>query len=191
MNRTLTRVQQNDRGTLLIIALLIILVLSGLALIGVRTAIMESRQVGNYRSGEQSSHITQSGLTSVLALAVSKGDAFPEFVKANNYVINMTDVADPFFDTKIKGSFGYEYVNVGSGTNVNFVAKFTQPVDTNKVPGYPVNDQFVWKKYRITAYGYFGDQVVDINTPDSTLRNSTRSYVSYTYVGPYIMAGGQ
>ena len=187
-------IKQNDRGTLLILAMLIILVLSGLALIGVRNVLLESRQVGNFRTSEQSLHVTESGQSSVIAIAVDKGDTFPAFVAANGNKLSMTDVADPFFDTNAKGSFGHEYVNLGGGTNVNFVTEFSQPVDTNRVPGYPINDKYVWKKYRITTSGYFGDQVISIvngkKAVDDTLRNSNRQYVSYTFVGPYIIGGG-
>jgi hypothetical protein len=188
------RLQQNDRGTLLIVAMLVILVLAGLALIGVRNVILESRQVGNFRASEQSLHVTESGQASVMAIAVEKGDSFPVFIQANNFKLSMTDIADPFFDTNPKGSFGMEYVNLGDGTNVNFVTQFTQPVDTNRVPGYPISEQFIWKKYRISTSGYFGDQQISTEggkqTVDDTLRNSNRQYVSYTFVGPYIIGGG-
>ena len=81
------RLKQNDRGTLLIVAMLVILVLAGLALIGVRNVILESRQVGNFRASEQSLHVTESGQSSVIAIAVEKGDSFPVFIQANNFTI--------------------------------------------------------------------------------------------------------
>jgi hypothetical protein len=193
-NKNTSGLKQNDRGMLLIVAMLIILVLAGLALIGVRNVILESRHVGNFRTSEQALHVTESGQSSIMAVAVEKGDSFPAFIQANNFMLSMTDVADPFFDTKPKGSFGMEYVNLGGGTNVNFVTELTQPVDTNRVPGYPVNDQFIWKKYRITTSGYFGDQKISLvggkQAVDDTLRNANHQYVSYTFVGPYIIGGG-
>ena len=173
------------RGTLLVVALMIILVLAGIALIGVRNVSMELKTVGNFRAGEQASRVTEGGMLAVIALAVSKGDAFPQFVQAANYTIRMTDVSDAFFDVAAGGSFGYEFTNVGG---VDFVTTLSSPIDTNRIPGYPVSDSFVWKKYRMETAGYYGNRTV--TSPDDTLRNSLRRVVGFTYVGPYSVGGG-
>jgi hypothetical protein len=178
---------QKERGSLLVAAMLIILVLAGLGLIGVRNVILEHKQVGNYRVGEQALKVTDSGMTSAVALAASKGDAFPAFVLANGNNVSMADTSKSYFDTANRGSFGRELVQ---GGGVNFVTTFSAPYDTNRVPGYPVSDQFIWKKYRMTTNGYFGDQLIHPGVVDDTLRNSARRYVSYCYVGPFVLAGG-
>jgi len=178
---------QKERGSLLVAAMVLILVLAGLALIGVRNVLVEHMQVGNFRAGEQALKVTDSGMTSAIALAASKGDAFPSFVQANNYHVGMSDTAKAYFDTSTSGSFGREFANIGG---VNFVTTFSAPSDTNRVPGYPVSDQFIWKKYRMTTDGYYGNQLVDPNVVDDTLRNSSRRYISYCYVGPFVVAGG-
>ncbi len=181
----MNRLRPNDRGSLLLTGLLVIIVLAGLALVAVRNVVLEFKLVGNYRSGEQALHVTQSGADSVMALAVAKGDAFPTYVLANQNKVSMTDAVDPFFDTKQDGSFGKEFINVG---NVNFVSELSLPVDTNRVPGYPVSENYIWKKYKVTTNGYYGDQV--ILTPDDVLRNSARQFVTYSFVGPFVIGGG-
>lgn len=178
---------QHPRGSLLVIALMVILVLAGLGLIAVRNVMMEHSQVGNFRAGEQALNVTDAGLASVMALAVSRGDAFPAFVQANSNTLNMTDAATQFFDVTKDGSFGREFVNIGG---VNFQTVLTAPADTNRVPGYPVSDQYIWKKYKMTTTGFYGDQQIKPSEVDSTLRNSTRRFVSFSYVGPYIINGG-
>jgi|GEM_PF-3220799 hypothetical protein len=178
---------QKERGSLMVAAMLIILVLAGLGLIGVRNVILEHKQVGNYRAGEQALKVTDSGMTSAVALAASKGDAFPAFVQANSNHISMADTSKAYFDTTTGGSFGRNSIQDGG---VNFVTTFSAPFDTNRVPGYPVSDQFIWKKYRMTTDGYFGDQLIQPGVVDDTLRNSARRYISYCYVGPFVIAGG-
>ena len=183
------RLRPNENGSLLLTSLLIILVLAGLGIMAVRNVILELKLVGNQRIGETTLYVTESGVDSVVALAVSRGDAFPAFVLANQNRVNMTDVSDPFFDltstSQESGSFGKDIVGVG---NVNFVSQLTLPVDTNRVPGYPVSENFIWKKYKITTSGYYGDQVV-LN-PDDVLRNGARQFVSYSFIGPFVIGGG-
>lgn len=181
----MNRLRPNDRGSLLLTGMLIIIILAGLSLIAVRNVILEFKLVGNYRVGEQALHVTESGADSVMALAVAKGDAFPSYVFHNANKLSMTDVADPFFDTTTDGSFGKEFISIG---NVNFISELSLPVDTNRVPGYPVSENFIWKKYKVTTSGYFGDQIV--LKPDDVLRNSSRQYVTYSFVGPFVVGGG-
>jgi len=60
----------------------------------------------------------------VIVIVVDKGDIFLVFVVVNGNKLFMIDVVDFFFDINFKGSFGYEYVNLGGGINVNFVIEF-------------------------------------------------------------------
>lgn len=174
----------NDRGSLLLVGMMIILVLAGIAIIGARNVIMEFSQVGNYRTGEQALRVTEAGLDGTFAMAVTKGDAFPEYVEANSNKLTMADVSQGFYDTTAYGSFGPDFQNVGG---VNWVTVMSLPVDTNRVPGYPVNENFIWKKYRFVTSGAYGDEVV--TNPDDTLRNASRQFVSYGFVGPFIVGG--
>jgi hypothetical protein len=179
--------KDQKRGSLLLVSMMIILVMSGLSLMAVRNVMLEHRQVGNYRAGEQALRITDSGMTSAVALAASKGEAFPVFVKASGNTVTMADTVSSYFDTTKTGSFGREYVNIGG---VDFVTTLSAPVDTNRVPGYPVSDKFIWKKYRMYTDGYFGDQLINSEQVDTTIRNATRRYVSFSYVGPFAIGGG-
>lgn len=181
MDRLSTR-----RGSLLIVSLMVILVMAGLALVGARGVMMELSQVGNFRAGEQSLRITESGMEATVAMAIEKGDAFPLFMQQNENKLALKDVSEAFYDVSSKGSFGREYSALGG---VNFVSVMTLPQDTNRVPGYPVNEAFVWKKYQISTYGYYGT-ADSTATPADVVRNSSRQYVSHSFVGPYIVGGG-
>lgn len=176
---------RRERGSLLVIAMMIIIVLAGLGLVAVRSVMLEHHQVGNFRASEQALHITEAGIDSVVALAVSRGDAFPVFVLANQNKVRMTDASDTFFDATPDGSFGRDFAGVGGA---DFVTELTLPADTNRVPGFPVSEQFIWKKYKMTTTGMYGDQQ-EAET-DSVLRNAAKRIVSYSFVGPYVVNGG-
>ncbi len=182
-----TAFRSQPTGMLIVVALMVIVVLAGVGFIAVRGVVSEHSQVGLFRSSEAAGRITDTGLMSVLAMAVSRGDAFPAFVLANQNTIKLSDLPNATFDLTANGSFGRDLAGVG-GVNVQTV--LSQPVDTNRVPGYPVNDQFIWKRYRMITTGTYGDGSVDAGTPGTVLRNSQRSFVAYTYVGPYIVNGG-
>ena len=107
-------------------------------------------------------------------------------MQANNNKLTSTDVAAQFYDMTTKGSFGREASALGG---VNFVSQMSLPQDTNRVPGYPVNDAYVWKKYQISTYGYYGS-ADSVATIGDIARNSSRQYVSLSYVGPYFVGGG-
>lgn len=186
--RSLPRARRvGQRGSLLVVCLMIILVMAGLALVGARGVMMELSQVGNFRAGEQSLRITQSGLEATVAMAIEKGDAFPEYMLTNQNKLTAVDVAANFYDMTTKGSFGKE---AGTLKGVNFVSQMSLPSDTNRVPGYPVNDAYVWKKYSISTYGYYGTTDSVAATVSDIARNSARQYVSQSFVGPYFIGGG-
>ncbi len=177
----------NPRGSLLIVALMVVLVMAGLAAVGARGVMMELNQVGNFRTAEQSARVTEAGMEGAIALAIEKGDAFPLYLQQTAYQLAPKDVAQNFYDMTVKGSFGRESSVL---TDVTFVTKASQPSDTNRVPGYPVNDAFVWKRFQIQTYGYYGTADSAAATAADVMRNSARQYVSLSYVGPYIIGGG-
>lgn len=177
--------QPNDRGSLLMISMMIVLVLAGLGIIGARNVMLEVRQVGNFRAGEQSLRVSESGIEASVALAVSRGDAFPTYVAANQNKLTMKDVSANFYDGAKYGSFGIEAVPA-----VNFVTQMSLPADTNRVPGYPVSESFVWKRYRFTTSGFFGSEQGVASSASDTLRNASRVYASDSFIGPYIVGGG-
>ncbi len=175
------------KGSLLIVALMVVLVMAGLAAVGARGVMMELSQVGNFRTAEQSARVTESGMEGTIAVAIEKGDAFPAYLQETQYQLAPKDVSQSFYDMTTAGSFGREAAVL---KDVTFVTKASLPMDTNRVPGYPVNDQFVWKRFQIQTYGYYGSADSGAATTADILRNSSRQYVSLSYVGPYIVGGG-
>jgi len=181
---------------MILVAMLIIVALSGLGAIAARNVMLELKQVGNYRAGEVALRVAETGIASTMILAVDRGDAFPPYLTATNGRIQLTDVADPFYQFSVTGapaaanyeqSFGATPL---TNAQVNFVSLFSLPSDTNRVPGYPMNEQFIWKQYRVTTSGYYGHDGTGIPTAAEIVRQSTRQYVSDIYIGPYTQGGG-
>lgn len=179
------RVRGMARGSLLLVGMLVILVLAGLAIIAARNVMLEFKVVGNFRAGEVSKHIAEDGLMGTLSIALTNPEGFRAYLLKNQKKIAPADVATSFFDTSSNGSFGRDYAGVGGAT---FVVTVSDPADTNRVPGYPVMEGFIWKRYKMVAAGYYGDQVT--KNADDVLRNSSRQYITYSFVGPIPFEGG-
>ncbi len=172
-------IQANDRGSILLVGMLVILVLAGLAMVAARNVILEYKQVGNFRTGEVSLRVSESGAESVMALSMSKGpDGFKQFLAAQNNKVTMASF-DNFFDVNSNGSFGKDYKGVNG---VNFVTELSLPVDVTSLPGYAVPQGWIFTKYRTVTSGFYGDQ--NVSTADDTLRNSSAQIVTYSYIGP-------
>jgi hypothetical protein len=181
---------------MILVAMLIIVALSGLGAIAARNVMLELKQVGNYRAGEVALRVAETGIAATMILAVDRGEAFPPYLTATNGRIQLTDIANPFYQFSVNGapsaanyeqSFGATPLTV---SQVNFVSLFSLPSDTNRVPGYPMNEQFIWKQYRVTTSGYYGHDGTGTPTPAEIVRQSTRQYVSDIFIGPYTQGGG-
>ena len=183
-------------GSIMLVALLVVLALTGLGAIAARNVMLELKQVGNYRAGEVALRVAETGIASTMILAVEKGEAFPPYLTATNGRIQLTDVADPFFKFPAVGAAAAENYETSFGATpvtidkVSFVSTFSLPSDTNRVPGYPMNEQFIWKQYRVTTSGYYGHDGTGSATAASIVRQSTRQYVSDIFIGPYTQGGG-
>lgn len=131
---------QKKRNSLLITTIIIILILTKLKLINVQNIILENKQINNYHTKKQTLKITNSNMTNTITLTTSKKNAFPTFVHTNNYHINISNTSKTYFDTTNHNSFDQEFININ---NINFVTTFSTPFDTNHIPKYPINNQFI------------------------------------------------
>ena len=188
--------RNQHRGSMILVAMLIVVALSGLGAIAARNVMLELKQGGNYRAGEVALRVAETGIASTMILAVDKGEAFPPYLAAANGRIQLSDVAEPFYKFSTAGaaaadtyeqSFGATPLKV---SQVNFVSLFSLPSDTNRVPGYPMNEQFIWKQYRVTTRGYYGHDGTTTANAAEIARQSTREYVSDIFIGPYTQGGG-
>src|SRR5690606_18669269 len=112
-----------DRGSMLIVALLVLLGLSGVGLVMVQKVNDEIHYVGNLRRGVLAYHITESGAYTALAYADRLGPT--GFISAVE--LSRPDPSQPaewepadlitdgqYFDMSATGSFGFEGAQVAS-----------------------------------------------------------------------------
>ncbi|MBM4388182.1 MAG: hypothetical protein FJ088_10620 [Deltaproteobacteria bacterium] len=170
----------NEKGTVLIVGLLVLLVLAAIAIVSVNRVATEMASSGNFRISKMSGFITEGGLEGTMAMAAENPVGFNAFVFANGFQVSQADISPIFWDTGDDGSFGKE---VGNISGVNFVTTLSQPITTNRVPGYSVGS-FCYNKFNMFTDGFYGTDTA-VN-PDDVLRNSQKRYSSSMYVGPVL-----
>lgn len=169
---------ERDRGLVLVLTLLVLLVLSAVALTAVQAVTNHLARAGSYRVSSIAFGITEAGSQATMAIAAVNPGAFNEFVAAHGYRVNMLEVSDAFFDMAEGGSFGREIDNVGGA---NWVSTLSLPISSHRAPGYSVGE-YCFRKYFATTDGVYGNN--DISTVDDVLRNTQKRFFSTIFVGP-------
>ncbi|NOZ02350.1 MAG: hypothetical protein GXP54_10735 [Deltaproteobacteria bacterium] len=168
----------SDRGMVLILALMVLLVLSALSFAAVQSVTNAMSRAGSYRIGVVAYGLTAAGSEATMAMAALNPSGFNDFVAANGFQLSMGDVSNKFFDTAEDGSFGKELANVGGA---NWVSQLSNPISSHRAPGYAIGE-YCFRKYFATTNGVYGDQVVA--TPGDVLRNAQKRFMTTLYVGP-------
>lgn len=145
---------RNPRGFALIIAMLVLLSLLGIAFIAAESSVREDRWVGAGRFITAAQYVTEGGHN----LALGQVSLTPSVVAAAGSQIDEIFFGGTYYETPPDngsstdpGTFGLEsYV----GATAGFTTQFTNPVSTNRVPGFS-SDQFVFTKYSVRTTGFF------------------------------------
>jgi hypothetical protein len=174
----------HDRGTVLLLAMLVILVLAAVSMVAVQAAVNTMNRTGSFRVGMVAYDVTQAGSEATMALAASNPEAFNQFLEAKSFRVRMSDVSPTFFDltpadsTHSGGSFGREFGAVGG---VDWETSLFNSGLSHRVPGFS-SGEFCFRKYLATTDGYYGNQAV-VNA-DDVLRNSQKRFMASIFVGP-------
>lgn len=171
---------KGDRGMILILALMILLVLSALSFAAVQSVSNSMARAGSYRTGMIAYGITAAGSEATMALAATNPAAFNDFVAANGYQMVMEDVSGNFFDNNAWGSFGRE-IATGAVGGADWVTQLSNPISSHRAPGYAIGE-YCFRKYFATTDGVYGNDVV--TTRGDVIRNSQKQFMSTIYVGP-------
>lgn len=172
---------RREQGTVLLLAILVLVVLAAVAMIVVQQVTMEIRNAGTFRVSKQGYYVTEAGLTGPLAQASKDQNIFLGFLNTNGFTVSNNDISPNFFDFDTWGSFGPEFAQAGAG---GFVTRFSDPADTRRIPGYSTVG-FCYRKYTVTADGFLGAGAVDGDTPDSVQHMAEARFVSQVYLGPF------
>ncbi len=180
------KTNRREQGTVLLLAILVLVVLAAIAMVVVQQVTMEIRHAGTYRIAKQGYYVTEAGLTGPLAQASKDQNVFLGFLNTNDFTVSNSNISPNFFDFDTWGSFGPEFSTAGAG---GFVTRFSDPVDTRRIPGYSTVG-FCYRKYMVTADGCLGQGClqgtgIDTETPDTVQHRAEARFVSQVYLGPF------
>lgn len=174
--------RRGEQGSILLVSLLVLLVLTGVALIVVQNVSMELANVGTFRVAKQGYYLTEAGLAGPLMLASQDQNLFLGGLEKNNFKVYMTDIDNNFFDFDTWGSFGPQFADPEAAA---FVTYFHDPVDTKRVPGFSTVG-FCYRKYTVTADGYLGKSAVKNTETSANIEHTALArFVSHVYMGPF------
>lgn len=173
--------RHHEEGSILLIAMLVIVVLAGISLVAVHQVHSELENLGSFRMAKQSYYVTEAGLTGPIAMAAKDQEAFIGDLQTTSFVVTPSNISSSFFDTSSWGSFG---PSLASGESAFFQTYFTDPVDTQRIPGYSMGG-FCYRRYTVVSDGFLGAGFVDPEDPESVLHTSSSRFVSHLYLGPF------
>jgi hypothetical protein len=172
--------RRRQEGSILLLAMMTLLVLAAIALVVVQNVSMGLSNAGAFRVFKQGYYVAEAGLTGPLAQAAVNQDAFMGFLQGSDFAVTYGNISPTFFDTTSWGSFGPEFA--GSGM-AGFVTRFSNAVDTKRVPGFSTSD-FCYRKYTVTADGSLGAPM-DPARPDTVSHTAQTRFVSQVFMGPF------
>ncbi len=179
--------RRGEQGTVMVIALMVILSLAALGILAVHQVNYELHGAGNQRVAKQGYFLGEAGLAAPLAQAAKDQSVFLSFLQTNSFVVRMSDIlpGGSFYtqgkDTSnLNGAFGPEFTG---GADAYWVTYFSDPVDTKRIPGFSTAG-FCYRKYTMTADGLLGTSDVSTDDPISVVHAPQRRFVSHVYQGP-------
>jgi hypothetical protein len=195
------RAARGEAGSALIIALLVVLALTGLGIVGLRHTTTEMRQSSNLRYSRQAYYTSEAGMMAAIQRVGSNGEAFWRFMKRRAQAErsrNINPNAVPSFQftssefKPLGGLFGESGKGFEGqqGTNAQFTVTFGEPADTSlRPPG--VGQQFCYKRFTFRSTGVVGtppsNAELRINEP---VQASSAQHVAHALVGPMLCDEG-
>ncbi len=114
-----------------------------------------------------------------MAKAAEDPELFLSWVQSKDMTVTMDDISASFFDMGADGSFGREAANLD---DITFETVLSDPVDTNRVPGFSIS-LFCYRKYTWTTTGWFGKKG-DAGSAFDAVHAARRQFKTYAYLGP-------
>ena len=147
---------RHDRGVILIIALLLILALTGIGLVAAQTVSNDLNLTGNSRVSQVARNIASAGTEGTLTLAALGPRRFYDFVDNLQRIarpLEMNDLATSFFDTAMdgSGSFGRDGVSMNTAF---WTGTVQAPWSVLIARGYDV-DTYYFQRYVFQLDGFY------------------------------------
>jgi hypothetical protein len=180
----------SERGGIIIVALMVLLALSGIALLGVRTTYHEIRSAGNHSFDRMGYQITDGAVATTVTYATSSPSAFLGVAYSNGMTFQASHLGDIYgnlWDLSPGGSLGFAGNNLGTP---DFWTNVDQPITLNFYPGSSVGE-FCAEKHTWRTHGTIGnssalDQASQLDRPPF----GEKVILTRWMVGPLDCAGG-
>jgi len=156
-------------------------VLAGIAMVVVANTIMEIHNSGMQRITRQAYFLAEAGLAGPIARAAEHQDVFLSVLRGNGFTVSMQDISNDFFDLSPWGSFGPEF---SSSETAQFRTYFSDPVDTQRIPGYSVSG-YCYRRYTVTSIAQLGQERDVFTSPAAVLHSAQARFISHVYFGPF------
>ncbi len=192
--------RSSERGSALIIALLIIIALTGLGVVGLAHTTQELRPSGTTRYNKQAYYTSEAGMMAAMQRVGSNGEAYWRYMKkvaraererAGNagavptYQFSSGEFAGAgsLFGTSNQGFEGQQ------GTNASFTVRFGDPKDGPRPAGF--SQEFCFKRFTFRSTGMVGTAIpaaeLDVN---EAVQTGTARHVGSALVGPMLCDEG-
>ncbi len=193
--RRLDTTGRDDRGSILMIALLVLLALTGIGLVAMQNASNDLNLTGNSRVAQVARNIATSGAEGTMAFAGMNPSGFIQFVAGRFVaagqatpavpyaVIKMEDLSGTFYDTTTAnglGSFGREGANMSTAT---WESRVPVALTSHRAPGFQVGE-FCFRRYISETDGYYRNDVNTNATVQTVERNAQARSMTAMFVGP-------
>ncbi len=176
---------RGGRGYALLVVLLLMLALTVIGVIAVRTTANDITFSGAQRVTAMARNVASSGAQATIVFGAMNPTGFIDYVNVNSGNIAMNDFLAGFFDTAVdgSGSFGREVANVN---NAAWTSRLINPQTSARAPGYQLGEH-CFIRYTAFTDGLYGNQP-NIADPQDVTRNAERNALARDlttlYVGP-------
>lgn len=197
MNRHRRPRRRDERGSAMVMALLVVIALTGLGLVGMKHTVFEMKQASNARFHKQALYTSETGMQGAMYRVGQNGQAFwdymSRFSKAQRRQLGQVfEPTYPFhsadFMTNGKvfgtgaGSFEQE-----QNTPASFTVVFREPRDGPRPAGF--GKEFCFKRFTFESTGQVGEAEQNLRWNDP-VRSASARHVSHALVGPLLCDEG-
>ncbi len=181
--------RSREEGSVLFLALMVTLILSGLLVLALERTAVEVAMVGNERFGLVGYYVADTGMTATMAKAATGPTTFLVLAEAAGYSVGEDELGlqtfgDPSADPAYDGTFGRESGVVGT---VTYTTALSNMVGTYRVPNSP-SGELLYQRFNWTTTGQYGlgDEGAGAGAVDESYRLSIQRLQAIGYLGPVL-----
>ena len=180
------RNRPDERGAILVTAMLVLLVLGAIAVIAVRSTVQEVAAAGNYKMARQGLAVAETG--SMLTMTSASGNAVDFMKTANKCEVWMSQIGQAAFDNQAWGSFGLDTWVLNGAKGPNFMTKMVPEAGDTPAPGSS-GERYCMRVFSWYTSGWVGGSLEGTDTMTER-RMGRKRVLARVMVGPVDCAEG-